>query len=156
MVQEKQTREEARRVKDLKEKRSGRSFSPSLVSCLTLQGHTSKTGQVTHTHTHTPLVIVALPESVVRGNCLSDLWGSVRTVPTQRQQQLPVGWCLRCLHSCSQSGRAPWRPATWLTAWRELESNSWMASNSLEEHEEQGGSQKLLILCWLLGLFKQL
>lgn len=149
IVKEIQTRKEAKCVKDFegedRKKWSGRSFSPSLVSCLTLLGHTDKTGQVrttqshAHAHTHTYLEIVALAETVVRGNWLSDLWGSARplhTVPTHRQQQLPVGWCLRCLHSCSQSGRVPWRPATWLTAWRELESNSWMALNSLEEQEQ--------------------
>lgn len=57
---------------------------------------------------------------------------------------LPVGWCLKCLHSCSQSGRAPWRPAIWLTAWTEPELNSWMASNSLEEQGRQGGRQVVI------------
>lgn len=58
---------------------------------------------------------------------------------THRHTQLPVGWCLKCRHSCFPSGRVPWRPATWLTAWTEPESNSWTASNSLEERDRQGG-----------------
>lgn len=50
-----------------------------------------------------------------------------------RPQHIPVVWCLKCLHSCSQSDRAPWRPATERTAWAQLGLNSWTASNSLQE-----------------------
>lgn len=64
---------------------------------------------------------------------------------------LPVGWCLKCLHSCFQFGRAPWRPATWLTAWKEPESNSWKASNSLEEQRSRAGRREVRIVRWSTG-----